>query len=234
MNLSGESIAGKRWTDKRKKEILQSRLQSAALLRQSLNTIPHTVKAIICASAIGYYGNRIETVNEESKKGIGFLADTVEDWENENKNYPARTVIFRFGNVLSAKGGVLAELKKPLYFFACPFLGGGKQLFSWIHIDDLCNMIQFAISDYDTTGIYNAVAPEVVSQKQFMLTLKKAMNKFALKFAVPSWVLKLVLGEQAALVLDGANVSSIKIQKQGFVFRYAEAESALKQILKNE
>ena len=234
VNLSGESIAGKRWTAKQKQLIIQSRLQSAQLLQHSLNTIPNQVKAIVCASAIGFYGNRMDIVNEESTKGKGFLADTVEAWEQANKNYTVRTVIFRLGNVLSVKGGVLDQLRKPLNFFICPFLGGGKQPFSWIHIDDLCSMIRYAIREQTLAGIFNATAPQTMPQKQFMLTLKKEMKKVALNIVVPAWVLKIILGQQAAIVLEGANVSSAKIQQHGFVFQYPQLSHGLTQLLKHE
>lgn len=173
VNLAGESIAGKRWTAKRKREITESRIKSAQLLQKSVAEIPNNVKSIICASAIGYYGNRNEIVDEQSAKGTGFLADTVEEWENANSHYKIRTVIFRFGNVLSKNGGVLPELIKPLRFFVNPFLGGGTQLFPWIHIDDLCRMIIYVIHQQGLSGIFNAVAPDVVTQKEFIRMLKK-------------------------------------------------------------
>ncbi len=231
INLAGESIAGKRWTAKRKKEIIDSRVQSARLLQKSITEIPNKVKAVVCASAVGYYGNRNEIVDEQSKKGKGFLADVVEEWENANIHYSVRTIIFRFGNVLSSQGGVLKELENPLRFFVNPILGSGEQMFPWIHIDDLCNMIIYALSEKKLSGIYNAVAPTIVTQKEFMFSLKNIMHSKALNIKVPDVFLKLLLGEQAAIVLDGANVSSEKIQQQGFVFHYPELKEALIELM---
>ncbi len=234
VNLAGESVAGKRWTAKRKSQIIQSRLQSAALLQKSVAEIPNRVQAIICASAIGYYGNTNEVAIEEHKKGNGFLADTVDEWEKANSHYKVRTTIFRIGNVLSPKGGALKELLLPLNFFVNPFLGGGNQPFSWIHIDDMCRVIIHAIKNETLSGTFNAVAPEVVTQKDFMLKLKQVKHSAAINILVPSFVLKLILGEQASIVLEGAKVSSKKIIASGFHFHYPELKNALSQLLNNE
>lgn len=234
VNLAGESVAGKRWTAKRKSQIIQSRLQSAALLQKSLAEIPNRVKAIICASAIGYYGNTHALVDEQNKKGNGFLAHTVDEWEKANSHYKIRTAIFRIGNVLSPSGGALKELLFPLNFFVNPIIGGGNQPFSWIHIDDLCSMIMRAISHENFSGTFNAVAPEVVTQKEFMLILKAVKHSSALNIPVPGLVLKLILGEQASIVLEGAKVSSKKIIANGFQFHYPDLKQALTQLLKHE
>lgn len=231
VNLAGESVAGKRWTATRKSQIIQSRLQSAALLQKSLSEIPNQVKGIICASAIGYYGDTKAVVDEQSKKGNGFLADTVNEWEKANSHYKIRTSIFRIGNVLSPKGGALKELLLPLNFFVNPFLGGGNQLFSWIHIDDLCLMIMQAIKLENLSGTFNAVAPDVVTQKEFMLKLKELKHSSAINIPVPSVVLKIILGEQASIVLEGANVSPKKIIENGFQFRYPKLQPALTQLI---
>ncbi len=231
INLAGDSIAGKRWTTKQKIKIIDSRVKSARLLQKSITEIPNNIKAVVCASAVGYYGNRNEIVDEQSVKGKGFLADVVEEWENANNHYPVRTIIFRLGNVLSQQGGVLKELIKPLRFFVNPILGSGRQMFPWIHIDDLCNMIIYALSENKMSGTYNAVAPTIVTQKEFMLSLKKIKHSYALNIKVPELFLKLLLGEQAAIVLEGANVSSEKIQQQGFVFHYPELKEALKELV---
>ena len=234
VNLAGESIAGKHWTTKRKQAILQSRLSSAKVLEQAINHSHNNVKAIICASAIGIYGDRRDPVNEDSKTGSGFLAATCKHWEKANSNYNVRTVILRFSNVLSTKGGVLSEMIKPLRFGMVPFFGGGSQMFSWIHIDDVCNMIIHCIHKENLKGIYNAVAPQVVSQKYFMLKIKALKKVSAINITVPAWSLKLLLGEMSAIVLAGVNVSSEKIQQSLFAFQYPDINSALSDLLSNE
>lgn len=235
INLAGEGIAAGRWTPERKKRIIDSRTQSAKLLLdtcQKLNTFP---KTYISAAAIGYYGNRdAEILDEESAPGNGFLAESCMAWEAAAQRWaetPARTVICRIGIVLSTQGGALAETIKPLRFGLATYFGNGKQYYSWIHIDDLCGVFLRAIEDEEIVGTFNAVAPNPVSNKEFTRKLAKAFARPSLLLPVPTFVLRIMLGETADVVLSGSIVSSAKIEQAGFVFQYPDLFPALKDIL---
>lgn len=235
INLAGEGIAAGRWTPERKKRIIDSRTQSAKFLLdtcQKLNTFP---KTYISAAAIGYYGNRdAEILDEESTPGNGFLAESCMAWEAAAQRWaetPARTVICRIGIVLSTQGGALAETIKPLRFGLATYFGNGKQYYSWIHIDDLCGVFLRAIEDEEIVGTFNAVAPNPVSNKEFTKKLAKAFARPSLLLPVPTFVLRIMLGETADVVLSGSIVSSAKIEQAGFVFQYPDLFPALKDIL---
>jgi uncharacterized protein (TIGR01777 family) len=232
LNLSGTSIASKRWTEKRKAEIISSRTQSIRLL----NTYFKKVKfpdAYISATAIGYYGNTGDKlVTEETAAGTqGFLPESCIKWEEaflEIKNPSVRTAALRVGIVLSDKGGALEKIAMPFKFFMGNWLGSGKQWFSWIHIDDLCRMFIHAIENENVNGFYNAVAPNPVTNKDLTLTLKKVIGKPALMMPVPEFALRLGMGEMADMVLDGSKISSKKIESAGFEFLFPELEGALR------
>ena len=246
VHLAGAGVADKRWTAKRKQEILDSRVKSGALLVNSLKTIPNKVKAVISASAIGWYGADDLTPNpspfhgegrgarkfEESDKAAeDFLGQTCQQWEESIEPVAAlgkRLVKLRIGIVLSTEGGALKEFIKPLQFGIASIFGSGRQIISWIHIDDLVNMFITAIEREDISGVYNAVAPSPVSNKGLILTLAKARNKFYIPFPVPSFVLKMMLGEMSIEILKSATVSSAKAEKAGFSFRYADIKAAVK------
>jgi uncharacterized protein (TIGR01777 family) len=141
-----------------------------------------------------------------------------------------RLVTLRIGIVLSNNGGALAEFKKPIQFGIAPILGNGKQIISWIHIDDLCRIFEKSMTDITVNGIYNATAPQPISNKDFMLTLANNMRKFFIPVYVPALALKIVLGEMSIEVLKSCTVSSAKIQETGFQFIYPSLETALKQL----
>ncbi len=238
INLAGEGIADGRWTDARKKRIIESRTKSAQLLLatcQRLNIFP---KSYVSAAAIGFYGNRAsEILDEESSAGTGFLAESCCAWETAAQAWEAtetRTVICRIGIVLSTRGGALCETLKPLRFGIATYFGNGKQYSSWIHIDDLCGILQRAIEDDEMIGTYNAVAPNPASNKEFTKSLASIFPRPSFLLPVPSFALRLVLGETADVVLDGSIVSSAKIEQQGFVFQFPELKPALEDILYRE
>jgi uncharacterized protein len=238
INLAGEGIVDARWTDERKRQIIESRTQSAALLLATCQKLQHFPKTYIAASAIGYYGDRSNDIlDEDSAKGNGFLTESCVAWENASHAWTEagiRTVITRIGIVCSTRGGALAETIKPLRFGMGVFFGLGKQYYSWIHIDDLCSILQRALEDDEMQGIYNAVAPNPVSNKEFTRTLARVMKRPYLLLPAPSFALKLVLGELSHVILDSAIVSSAKIEQQGFVFQFPELKSALEDILYRE
>lgn len=239
IHLAGANVAEKRWTDKRKKEIVESRTKTGALLVKSLQEIPNKVKAVISASAIGWYGadtneSKQHGFKEDAPAANNFLGNTCKLWEENIKpveQLNKRLAIFRFGIVLSEKGGALEEFKKPLKFGIAAILDDGKQVISWIHIDDLCRLLLLAIEHENISGIYNAVAPQPVSNKELTLTLAKNMRgKFFIPVRVPAFALKLALGELSIEVLKSTTVSSEKITKAGFNFLYPSIERALENL----
>lgn len=243
IHLAGANVAEKRWTAKRKKEIVESRVKSGALLVKSLKEISNKVKAVISASAIGWYG---EETNQSKQQGFkedapatnDFLAETCKQWEASIKPVEQlykRLCIFRFGIVLSEKDGALKEFKKPLKLSIAAILGDGKQIVSWIHIGDLCRLLLFVIEHENMQGVYNAVAPKPVSNKELTLTLAKIFRgKIYIRVHVPAFVLKTMLGEMSIEVLKSATVSSEKISNAGFKFLYPSINAALEDLIKKD
>jgi len=241
IHLAGANVAEKRWTNKRKKEIVESRTKSGDLIIKSLKEIPNKIKAVVSASAIGWYG---PDTTQSSKNGFkedepaatDFLGATCKLWEQSIQPVSTlykRLCILRFGIVLSEKGGALEEFKKPLKFGVASILGNGKQVISWIHVNDLCRLLLFAIENENVSGIYNAVAPNAVTNKVLTLTLAKQMrNKLFIPVHVPAIVLKTMLGELSIEVLKSATVSAEKIKEAGFNFLYPSIEPAIKNLLK--
>lgn len=240
IHLAGAGVADKRWNKARKKEILNSRVQSGELLVHALNTIPNQVQSLVSASGIGWYGpDTAKSLDkgfmEDAPADKDFLGETCRLWENAVAPIATmgkRLVIFRFGIVLSNDGGAMIEFKKPVKFGIATILGSGKQIISWIHIKDLCNLLLQALEEPQFNGIYNAVAPETVTNKNLMLTLAKKMKgSFYLSFHVPAFLLKLVLGEMSIEVLKSAKVNSFKIQSAGFKHAYPTIDQALEELV---
>ena len=235
IHLAGAGVADKRWTKKRKQEILDSRVNSSKLIVDSLKTIPNKVKAVVSASAIGWYGPDAVIPNpnpfeEDNPAANDFLGTTSKQWEESIEPVEMlgkRLVKLRTGIVLSKNGGALKEFKKPLTFGVAAILGSGKQIISWIHIDDLVNMFIAAIENESMNGAYNAVAPNPVSNKELTLKLAKSRNKFFVPVHVPSFILKIALGEMSIEVLKSATVSCSKVQFSGFDFLYPDIVTAV-------
>lgn len=235
IHLAGAGVAEKRWTPERKKLILDSRTQSTQLLYSAIEKSANRPSTFISASAVGYYGFNTGTtlVEESSPSGSDFLAQVVIAWENEAKKMEQlqlRTVLLRIGIVLDSEGGALGEMLKPPV--AAP-LGSGDQWMSWIHIEDLARMFVFALEKTTLQGVYNAVAPNPATNQQLTQEAASAKGKTYLGIGVPGFVLKLVLGEMAAMVLGGNRVSCQKIQKAGFQFEFYELSAALKNIFRS-
>ena len=232
INLAGVGIGDKAWTNNRRHQIISSRVNAARTINNALKRSDHHVKSITCASAIGYYKkNSNELLTEISESGTDFLSYTTQQWEAASRQFEStgiRTTIFRIGIVLSLKGGALAEMYKPLKFFIAPYFRNGKQIYSWIHIDDLCHMFIKSIEDEKINGVYNAVAPNPVSNKIFMKALVKTKAGYSFLMPVPAILMKLFLGERATVVLDGQFVSCQKIMETGFEFQFPELNEALK------
>lgn len=237
VHLAGANVGERRWTKKRKKEIIDSRVKSAELLVSSLKKIPNKVNAVISASAIGYYGSDMQLPNpkpfvETDVPSNDFLGTVVQQWEGSILSVTKlkkRLVIFRTGIVLSNEGGAYKEFKKPLKFGMASTLGNGKQLVSWIHIDDLVRLYMEAIGNENWQGVYNAVAPNPVSNKQLIKEIARH-QKFSIPVKVPEFVLKAVLGQMSIEVLKSTTVSPAKIERQGFQFLFPGIEEAVKNL----
>jgi uncharacterized protein (TIGR01777 family) len=236
IHLAGAGVADKRWTKKRKQEIVNSRVKGSELIVKALQEIPNKVKAVITASAIGWYGPDPVIPNpkpfrEGDTNDNAFLGKTCKLWEESLvpiSKMGKRLVKLRTGIVLSKDGGALKEFKNPLRFGVAAILGSGKQVISWIHIDDLVRLYIAAIEDQNMNGVYNAVAPGPVSNKKLTLHLARIQKgKFFIPIHVPSFVLKIVLGEMSVEVLKSATVSCDKVHYGGFVFLFPGIEAAL-------
>ena len=238
VHLSGESIS-KRWTNKRKKNILSSRLLTTKLLFNSLSEYDSLSKIehIVCASAIGIYESSYEKIYDEESicEGKTFLQQVVKKWEKELLNFKKlgmSTTIFRIGLVLSRKGGILKTLQIPTKFNIAAPIGDGNQYQSWIHEYDLSNMIMESIFN-KWVGVYNAVSPNPVRQKKFVKLYAKSLNKISLPIPIPKFMIRLLFGEMSTLIFNSQYVSSKKIIDSGFIFRFLEIEEAFSDLVKD-
>jgi uncharacterized protein (TIGR01777 family) len=240
VHLAGAGVADKRWNKKRKAEIQGSRSETGALLVHAIQTIPNKIKTVVSASAIGWYGADTAMTpqsgfTEDAPSDEAFLGETCKIWEQNIQGVTAsgkRLVILRIGIVLSNNGGALLEFKKPIRLGFAAILGNGKQYISWIHIDDLCAMFIKALEDQNMQGVFNAVAPEIVTNKQLTLALAKSMrNRFFIPIHVPAFLLKWILGEMSIEILKSARVNSYKIQSAGFHYRYPKLSEAIQQLI---
>ncbi|MFD2034055.1 TIGR01777 family oxidoreductase [Belliella marina] len=229
IHLAGEGVAESRWTAKRKQAILHSRTHSTQLLADTISRSKEKPSTFVAASAVGIYGSDTADtqINEGSLAGNDFLAQVVSAWENETQKLEGlglRTVILRIGIVLSESGGALMEMLKPP--IAAP-LGSGNQWMSWIQIEDLARMFVFATESEGVTGVFNAVGPQPVTNRNLTENAAKKIRKPFVSIGVPGFILKIILGEMAQIVLGGSKVSSKKIEAAGFKFRYPTLEEAL-------
>ena len=243
IHLAGAGVADRRWTRKRKEEIANSRIRSSELLVRSLKNIGNNVQSVISASAIGWYGPDPVIPNpapfvEEDKPAPGFLGETCLEWERSIQPVEAmgkRLVILRTGIVLSADGGALAEFRKPVRLGIAAILGNGNQMISWIHVDDLVRLYIKCLEDARMTGVYNAVAPKPVSNRELVTKLaRKVKGKFYIPVHVPAFALKLVLGEMSIEVLKSTTVSCGKAHTMDFTFLYPTVEAAFAQLFSTE
>ncbi len=235
IHLAGENIAAGRWSKKRKERLFLSRCRDSWLLSQVLSRLFRPPKTVICASALGYYGNRgEEELTEESAKGQGFLADLCQKWESSMQaieNRGARVVHTRFGIVLSASGGILQRSILPFKLGLGGRIGSGKQVMSWVGIDDVVGSIYHALVTESIHGPVNVAAPHPVSQKDFATALGQKLNRPAC-VPVPAWALRLILGEMAdELLLSSARVSPLKLLETEYAFRYPRLQDALDTVM---
>lgn len=241
IHLAGAGVVDKKWTKAYKQEIIESRTESSRLIVDTLKQHDNKVKAVVSASAIGWYGADTDSgkpFTETDKADDSFLGHTCKLWEERIEpviHLGKRLVKLRTGIVLSNDGGALAEFKKPIRFGAAAILGNGRQVISWIHIDDLCRLFVTALEDENLHGSYNAVAPQPVTNKMLTISLAKKMNgRFYIPFYVPSFILKLLLGQRSIEVLKSTTVSCRKIMGTGFTFGFTNIDAALDDLVKNK
>lgn len=235
VHLAGANVADGRWTKDRKQEIIDSRVKSGELLVRTLQNEPNNVKAVVSASAQGWYGADPRIPNpkpfvETDGADDNFLGSVCKRWEDAISPVAAlekRLVIFRIGIVLSNEGGAYAELKKPTSLGAAAILGGGEQVVSWIHLDDLVRLFATAVEEESWRGVYNAVAPNPVSNKDLVLQIAKQRGKLYIPLHVPGFALKIALGKMSVEVLKSTTVSSQKVEEKGFQFLYPTIDKAV-------
>jgi len=234
INLAGASVA-KRWTPSYKEAILNSRVDSLITLKSALSTHDHEVEHLISASAIGIYEDSLTKFHEEDdfKKGDNFLADVVEKWEaaaDEVGELGLEVTKIRIGVVLSDEGGALEKIKAPIEKYIGAPLGSGKQWQSWIHISDLARLFHHVMKNR-LEGVFNAVSPNPVNNKELTECIAQCLGKPLILPNVPSFVLKLMLGEMSTIVLGSQLVSSKKILSTGFQFEHAQLKPAIADLL---
>lgn len=236
VHLTGAGIADKRWTKKRKEELIDSRVKSTNLLFNKIKEFNPTLKGFISASGIGFYGavTSSKIYSEKDSVGTDFLAEVCKVWESASSQFKSlniRTVIFRTGIVLSKKGGAFEKMSQPIKLgFGSP-IGTGNQYIPWIHIDDLCNMYVEAIENNELNGIYNAVAPEHITNKELTKKIANSLHKKIWLPHVPDFILRLIFGEMALILLEGSRISSNKIEKTGFQFKFPTIQKALQELI---
>ncbi|MBS1687457.1 MAG: TIGR01777 family oxidoreductase [Bacteroidetes bacterium] len=239
IHLAGAGIADKRWTETRKQEIVNSRVQGTKFLVSMLRQHAPNCKTLVSASAIGYYGPDRDGTPPFKETNVyynDFLGNTCYKWEHEARAAEdiMRTIIFRFGIVLGKESGAFPQFAGPQSFGIVPILGSGRQVVSWIEVDDLARMITYALEHTDMKGSYNAVAPNPVTHKTLMKTIARTKGGIKIPIPVPSFALKIALGEMSEEVLKSCTVSAQKIQATGFTFQYDTIDKAVKAILKDQ
>jgi uncharacterized protein (TIGR01777 family) len=235
VHLAGESIASGRWSDEKKRKIRQSRVQGTTLLSESLARSARPPATFVCASAIGYYGDRAdELLTETSKPGTGFLPEVCVAWEKATEaaaDSGIRTINARFGIILDAEGGALEKMLTPFRMGIGGKVGDGKQWMSWIALDDVEAGLRFVIDDPSVKGPVNFVAPHPVRNEEFTKTLGRVLSRPTI-FPVPAFAARVAFGEMAdELLLSSAKVEPRRLLESGFRFKYEELRLALKHIL---
>lgn len=237
IHLAGAPVADQRWSDQRKQEIIDSRVKSSALLAKAIRSSTTYPKIIVGASGTGYYGsiNSDRVFVESDPPYTDFLAECCKLWEEGERTLvrdDARLVILRIGVVLSNAGGALSKLVTPVKLFAGAPLGTGKQIMKWIHIDDLCAVFLRSLTDASMHGVYNTTAPDNITAKEFTKAIGRVIHRPVFLPAIPTFLMKLILGEMHVIVTTGSSISSEKLLASGFTFQYPRVEEALKDLLK--
>ncbi len=237
IHLAGANVGEGRWTSKRRKEIIDSRVESGNLLFNSIKKHNPNLKAFITSSAIGYYGmvNSDNVFEESDSAGSDFLAEVCVKWEevaNQFTELNCRVIKVRTGVVLDKNDGALAKLLTPIKLGIGSALGSGKQAMPWIHLEDICGIYIHLIENESISGIFNGVAPAKDNNKEFSKTVADVLKKPFWFPAVPAFALKLLMGEQAVIALKGSHISSKKIEASGYKFKFPKLKEALTSLLK--
>lgn len=230
INLAGESIAGGRWTGKRKQQILNSRIQSTLAVVKAINKAENKPEVLLQASAIGFYGaDPVRIFDESANAGKGFLAEVTAKWEQaaQGLDKSVRLVFLRTGVVLDSEGGALPQMMAPFKFGVGGHIGSGRQWFSWIHIDDEVRAIEFLLENDKASGAFNLTAPEPVTMKEFSRKLGKALKRPSW-LHVPAFAIKLLMGQMGdEMLINGQRVIPKKLEEAGFAFRFTKVEDSL-------
>jgi len=236
INLAGQGIADKRWTDNVKQQLLDSRINTTNALYDYLEDVLVKPDVVISGSALGYYGLHDDDlkINESGQGDDSFSSQLCVAWENEAKrieNLGIRTCYLRTGIVLGKNGGALSKMLPPFKFGLGGPMGSGKQWMSWIHMEDIIGIIRYAVENESVAGAINGTAPNPVTNKTFSSTLGQVLKRPAF-IPMPAFVMKLMMGEMAEeLLLSGQRVVPEKIAKAGYQFKYSELKTALKNII---
>lgn len=234
INFAGESIGGGRWTNARKNILFKSRIETTRWLVAAVERCARKPKVMISASAVGYYGpHGNEEITEAEQPGDDFMGALCAHWEDEAKaiiRHEVRLTLLRTGVVLGPGGGALPRLMLPFRFFAGGPLGSGKQVISWVHLNDLVGLVRFVLANDHISGPINATAPDPRTNREFARVLGKAMHRPAF-FPTPAFMLRLMLGEMSDIVLTGQRVIPKRALEFGYEFQFPDLESALRDIL---
>ncbi len=235
IHLAGENIAGGRWNAERKRKIRDSRVKGTELIAKALAGLKKPPQVLVCASAVGFYGDRgDEVLTEESPPGTGFLPDVCRDWENAALSAVKsgiRVCSLRFGIILSPEGGALAKMLTPFKLGLGGVMGSGDQYWSWISIDDAVGALLFCLTTESLKGPVNGVSPQPLTNREFTKILGRALKRPTL-FPMPAFAARLILGEMAdALLLASARVEPRKLSAVGYRFRHTDLQSTLKQLI---
>jgi uncharacterized protein (TIGR01777 family) len=235
VHLAGESVVG-RWTDDKKRRLVDSRVYGTRNIVETIGKLENKPKVLISASAIGIYGDRDdEILSEESAAGDNFLAEISKNWEAEAikaEDFGVRVVRLRIGVVLSAGGGALAQMLTPFKFGLGGTIGSGRQWMSWIALEDVVRIVNFALENENLNGAINAVAPNAVKNEEFTDALGAILHRPTI-LPLPAFAVNLAFGEMGnALLLDSKRVVPKKLEESGFEFQFPDLKSALEQAIK--
>lgn len=241
IHLAGESIASGRWTEERKRRILDSRVQSGKAVSDAIRQAPRKPKALLQSSAVGYYGPRgDDELREDQPPGRGFLADVSVEWEASTADVEVlgvRRVLLRTGVVLAREGGALPKMAMPFRLLAGAPLGNGRQWLPWIHMADEVGAIRFLLERDEARGPFNLTAPQPVTNKQFGDVLERVLRRpsplQALGLGVPEPVFRAMMGELADAVLNSQRVLPSRLLELGYTFRFPDLDSALRDLFKD-
>lgn len=236
VHLAGENISEGRWTEEKKKRIRDSRVKGTRTLSDALASLKQPPRALLSASAIGYYGSQGDRIlTEDGAPGSDFLAGVCREWEAATE--PAtqrgiRVLLLRFGVILTPKGGALSKMLAPFQFGVGGRLGSGRQYMSWVTLDDVVGVIKHALLDETISGPVNVVAPHPVTNYEFTKTLGRVLSRPTI-FPVPAFAIRLAFGEMGdAALLGSTRVEPARLKESGYAFRHPELEGALRQMLK--